>query len=132
MSKESLPLEVAFEIRTAFPDSKLLVGVPLDEGDGELEMDILGLVGGKKLAIKLSNGVGSAEDCASALADVERLCGVAPDLTGLALAIVRAPAMPENIGGPWPAWRNCEATGTNGWADVKYCYTWVPAGPDRG
>jgi hypothetical protein len=125
MGKDSLSLEVAFEIRADFPDSKLLVGVPLNEGDDRIDVDILGLVSGKKLAVRLSNGTGDRDGCLKALADVQRLCSVEPDLNGLALAIVLGRERPEDIGGPWPAWRICGGSPDNGAEGVSYAYAWV-------
>lgn len=128
ITKESLPLEVAFEIREVVPDSKLLVGVPLDQGEGKIEIDILGLLNGRKLAVRISNGGGNREDCGKALADVQELCAVEPDLAGLALAIVPGQEMPEDIGDPWPAWRSLTTAGGKGGVDVKYAYAWATRG----
>ena len=132
ITKESVSLEVAFEIREIVPDSKLLVGVPLGQGDDTIEIDILGLVNGRKLAVRISNGEGSREDCLRALADIRQLCAVDPDLAGLALAIVPGRGMPEDIGDPWPAWRSLPTAAGDGGVDVKYAYAWASPDPLPG
>jgi len=130
ISHNSLRLAMALEIREAVPDSRMFIGLNLRKGEEPIEMDILGLVGGQQLAVKVCVPQSESDDWSKDLEELESVCSAVPDLVGLALIISR-PCWAKN-GNRRLAWRSCATKDSSPWRELEYAFTWIDNGSNHG
>ncbi|HLA80602.1 MAG TPA: hypothetical protein VJP78_03080 [Thermoleophilia bacterium] len=126
ISPNSLRLAMALEIREAVPDSRMFIGLNLRSGEEPIEMDILGLVGGQQLAVKVCVPQSESDDWSKDLEELESVCSAVPDLVGLALIVSRT-CWTKN-GNRRLAWRSCAARDSSPWREWEYAFTWIDNG----